>query len=289
MKSDFSPEQIPLWGVFCLTFAMVLFAVWIGRFLGNRRRSLPDHEDASSLGTIVGSTLGLLAFMLAITFGMAADRFQIRKQLLLDEVNAIGTTYLRAGLLQEPHRSEVIKLLREYVDLRANLSKEKPAEQIKKIHEVISRSEAIQNQMWSHAVAMARKDRNSEIDSLFISSLNDVIDYHNKRITVARYSISTPIWVALYFITILSMLMVGYQIGLSGKSNVKVIFLLALTFSAVVFLILDLDRAAEGRIKVSQQPMLELQKMMQTQIQQADLGKQIWVLPGLQDVNEKEK
>jgi len=289
MKLDFSLEQIPLWGVFGLTVATVLLSIWFGRFLGNRRRSRPDHEDESSLGTIVGATLGLLAFMLAITFGMAADRFQTRKQLLLDEVNAIGTTFLRAGLLQEPHRSEVSSLLREYVVTRANLAKEKLAEQPMTISDVISRSEALQDQMWSHAVAMAQKDRSSEIDALFISSLNDVINYHSKRVTVSRYNIPMPIWITLYFITIIAVLMVGYHIGLSGKSSLKVSLVLALTFSAVVLLIADLDRATGGSLQVSQQPMLELQKKMQTQTQEAYPGEKAWIHPGTLDADGKKK
>jgi hypothetical protein len=270
MKIDSWLEQIPLWGVFFLTIVIVVLSIWIGTLLGSRRRRLPDHETESSIGTITGATLGLLAFMLAFTFGIAAERFQIRKQLLLDEVNAINTTYLRAGLLMEPYRSQASKLLREYVDIRAKLARENLLNPSKTYQETIAASDVLHDQMWSHAVALAKEDRSSEIDALFISSLNEVIDFHNSRITVASYSIPIPIWNALYFITILSMLTVGYQIGLSGKNSVKVSLVLALTFSAVVFLIADLDRAAEGSLRVSQQPMLELQKKLLNQPQEAD-------------------
>ena len=267
MKSDFWLEQIPLWGVFLLTVIMVLLSIWVGTLLGNRRRRQPDHEAESSLGTIIGATLGLLAFMLAFTFGIAAGRLQTRMQLLLDEVNAIGTTYLRAGLLLEPHRSEIQKLLREYVDIRANLAKESIPQQTKKLQEALSRSETLHDQMWSHAVAMAGADRNSEIDALFISSLNEMIDLHNSRVTVVQYRIPMAIWYALYLITILSMVAVGYQAGLSGKSSLKAGIVLALTFSVVILLIADLDRAT-GSLRVSQQPMLEFQKKLQIQTQE---------------------
>jgi hypothetical protein len=264
MKSDFWLDQIPLWGVFGLTVALVLLTIGIGTFVGQRRRRQPEHEAETPLGTITGATLGLLAFMLAFTFGIASERFQARKQLLLDEVNAIGTTYLRAGLLLEPHRSEISKLLREYVDIRANLAREDMFQQVKKLQETFSRSQMLQDRMWSHAVAMAQADSRSQIYALFISSLNEMIDLHNSRVTVMQYHIPTTIWYALYFITILCMVMVGYQVGLSGKSNFKVGIVLALTFSSVIFLIADLDRATEGYLHVNQQPMFELQKNMQT-------------------------
>jgi hypothetical protein len=270
MKSDFWLDQFPLWGVFLLTVVVVLLSIGLGTFMGSRMRRKPEHEAEAPIGTIIGATLGLLAFMLAFTFGIAAEIFQTRRQLLLDEVNAIGTTYLRAELLLEPHRSDVRKLLREYVDIRVNLTKGDTPRQIEKLQEALSRSEALQDQMWSHAVAIAEADRSSEIDALFISSLNDVIDLHNSRVTVFRYRIPPVIWYALYFITILSMITVGYHAGLSGKSSLKVGLVLALTFSAVLWLIADLDRTAEGYFRVSQRPMFELQKKMQTSTQKTD-------------------
>ena len=68
---------------------------------------------------MVGAMLGLLAFILAFTFGLVAARFDTRRQVLLDEANAIGTTYLRAGML--PEQGEKIRaLLRDYVSVRLN-------------------------------------------------------------------------------------------------------------------------------------------------------------------------
>ena len=104
---------------------------------------------------------------------------------------------------------------------------------------------------------------------LFISSLNEMIDLHTSRLTVFRYHIPPPIWCTLYFITILSMATVGYQIGLSGKKAFKVGIVLAMTFSAVVFLVADLDRATEGHLQVSQRPMFELQQKLHMSSQDA--------------------
>jgi len=271
MRSDFWLEQIPLWGIFVLTIAVVLMSIWAGAFLGQRRRRLSDHENESSLSTIIGATLGLLAFMLAFTFGMAADRFQIRKQLLLDEVNAVGTTYLRAGLLLEPHRTEIQKLLREYVDLRVDMTKQPLHQQSEKFGDVLSRSEVIHDQLWAHAMALAKADRSSEIDALFISSLNEMIDLHISRVTVVSYRIPIPIWYVLYFITVFSTITVGYQAGLTGKTSFNMGLVLALTFSAVILLIADLDRASEGSLRISQQPMYELQKKLQTPVQETEV------------------
>jgi hypothetical protein len=269
MKNVLWIDHIPLWGIFFLTVAVVLVSIWIGTILGQIRRRKPDHEEEGSLGTIISATLGLLAFMLAFTFGMASERFQTKKQLLLDEVNVIGVTYLRAGLLLEPHRSEVRKLLSDYVDSRVTFAEKYMQKQNPNIEDFISRSESLQVQMWSHAVALAMAERSSEIDALFIDSLNELINLHNSRATVFSYRIPPMIWYVLCFITILSMATVGYQVGLSGKKVFKISMVLALTFSAVVFLIADLDSSSQGYLQVSQGPMFELQKKMQTLAGQA--------------------
>jgi hypothetical protein len=259
MDPVFWLDKIPLWSVFFFIFILVLVSIWIGIIVGHRRRRNPEFELEASATPIITSILGLLAFMLAFTFGIAAQNFQARRQLLLNEVNAIGTAYLRAGLLLEPQRSQIRKLLSDYVDIRAELSKGVMKGDVRNFDESISRSELLQNQMWSLAESLPEK-RISPLESIFVSSLNEMIDLHTSRLTSLRYRIPTTIWDVLFFITILSMAMVGYQAGLSDKKIIRVGIVLALAFSLVIYLIVDLDRAGEGRMRVGQRPMLELQQ-----------------------------
>ena len=129
---------------------VVLVSVECGYRLGKYRRSRHEQEKQAPVGTMVGATLGLRAFILAFTFGLAASRFDARRQVLLDEANAIGTTYLRAGIL--PERTEEIRvLLRNYVETRLE------AVRSDNIEEGIRRSESIQHQLWGNAEAIGQK------------------------------------------------------------------------------------------------------------------------------------
>lgn len=266
MKFSLWIEQIPLWGTFVSSLIMVVASITVGTFLGQVRRRKPDHESEGSLGTIISATLGLLAFMLAFTFGIASERFQVRRQLLLDEVNVISTTYLRAGLLMEPHRTRICRLLKEYVDLRVDLTKMAPQGLRQHVNETIARSQLIQDQMWASATEIAMAERSSEIDALFIDSLNEMMNTQTSRFTVFRYRIPPMIWYTLCFITVLSMATVGYQVGLSGNRVLKIGIVLALTFASVILLISDLDDPTQGSLQVSQQPLIELQQRMQAQL-----------------------
>src|SRR5262249_27680294 len=192
-------------------------------------------EKVAPVGAMVASVLGLLAFMLAFTFGMAASRFDARRQVVLEEANAIGTTYLRARLLPDPQRSEIAKLLRHYVDARVR------AVQERKVEEGRARSEELHEQLWLNATATAQKNPGSIMTGLYIQSLNEVIDLHAKRIGALRNRIPLSIWITLFALTLFGMGSTGYQAGLSWTRRSPEMLLLALAFSSVLYLVVDLD------------------------------------------------
>jgi hypothetical protein len=249
-------DALPLWGVFIAILFIVLISVECGYGLGKYRRRRHEEEKEASLGTMVGATLGLLAFILAFTFGLAAARFDARRQVLLDEANAIGTTYLRAGML--PERGEEIRaLLRNYVDTRLE------AVRSGNIAEGIRRSENLQHQIWADAEAVGQKNPNSIIVGLFVQSLNEVIDLHAKRVQAGvRSRIPGAIWLGLFAVAALSLATMGYQAGLVGTRRSLAVFAVAFTFSVVIELIADLDRSQQGVLRVSQRALIDLQQSM---------------------------
>lgn len=246
-------QEILLFWLFIITFSTLLLAFESGLFLGKRHQLVSEPEDRSPIGSIVAATLGMLAFLLAFTFGLAATKFDERRTLVIEEANAIGTTYLRAGYLSDPYRKEIKSLLKEYVSLRIEAIT--PGNLV----EAIKRSEDVQDKLWMQATAVAEKYPNSVVAGLFIQSLNQVIDLHAKRVHIGvRFRIPFVIWSILYFVTILAIGTVGYQIGLTNARYIGITILLILTFSAVIILIADLDRPQEGFIKVSQQSLIDL-------------------------------
>src|SRR5262250_1756151 len=192
MQTNGPIDALPLWALFISILLVVLLSVEFGYRLGKYRRGRREEEKEAPLGTMVGATLGLLAFMLAFTFGLAAQRFDTRRQVLLDEANAIGTVYLRAAMLPQ-HEDEIRSLLRDYVDVRL------AAVQTGAIAEGIRQSEALHNRLWAYAVALSRDNPDSIVVGLFVQSLNEVIDLHAKRIAAGiRNRIPGVIWLALF-------------------------------------------------------------------------------------------
>jgi hypothetical protein len=223
-------------------------------------KRLGKEEDAP-VNTIVGATLGLLAFILAFTFGMTTSRYDARKHFLLDDVNAIHTAWLRAGMIPEPHQTEVRELLKTYVDLRVKLAKR----EISPI-EAIDGSNQIQQEIWAHVKALVDMDhRNGSIVTLFTNSVNTLFEIQTKRITAGLIDRIPPlIWYALFVLVILAMFEVGFLIGRMEKVNWILILALSMAFSAVILIIVDLD-SSKGSININQQAMFDLQQRLRVE------------------------
>lgn len=100
--------NMPIWLCFLISFAIIWLAFEGGIYLGKKHRLSSTAEDRSPIGSTVPAALGLLVFLLAFTFGIAASKFDERRTLIVKEANAIGTTYLRAGYLNKPYRTKII-------------------------------------------------------------------------------------------------------------------------------------------------------------------------------------
>lgn len=250
-------DVVPLWLMFIGTFACILAADEIGFRIGRWRRARSDAEKEAPVGGMAAAGLGLLGFLLAFTFGVAASRFDDRRRVLLDEVNAIGTAYLRGGMLVEPHQTSVRSLLRDYVDTRLSAVREGA------LQEAVRRSEEIHGQLWAEATAVVTADVRSIPAGLFVESLNEVIDLHTTRLQAAyRSRLPLTVWLVLLAVAVTSFAAVGYHAGLVATARSPATPAVCLAFAAVIWLVADLERPQAGMLRVSQQPMLDLRNSM---------------------------
>jgi AcrR family transcriptional regulator len=249
---------LPLWAVFIVLVVCALLAVEVGLQIEKRWLKGPDGKSGFDIGAVAGATLGFLAFMLAIITGIAMNRFDARRALVVEDASAIQTVYLRAGYLDEPDRSEIRALLREYVDVRLDIPD--PT----KLRAVRDRSEAIHAALWARTEALARANPSQEVTALFVDSVNELINVHTARYTAAATSRIPPsLWWTIYAVMLLTMGLLGMQISDADRRNPIAVLLLALALASVVLLIEDLDRPQQGALRVSQQAMEDVQRLIQ--------------------------
>ncbi len=254
-------DTVFIGALFIATILLVIFAIELGHRLGTAAHLRRKDEKESPVSAVAAAILGLLAFILAFTFGIVYERFDSQKALVRDEAAAVRTASARADFLEEPDRTESKGLIREYVDLRVAAVQ---SGSIARVKELLPEMERIQRRLWELAVINARKDLNSDIGALYVESVNEMTDLHWRRVTMGLHArVPTALWLALSVLVVLGMIGVGYQTAIAGsarKSWAKLI--LAVSFSIVVVLIAALDRPGSLLIKVPQQPLIDLSRSL---------------------------
>jgi hypothetical protein len=238
-----------LLAIFAASLLLILGAGEMGHWLGERAARL----GAPGVSTLEGAILGLLALMIGFTFSMALSRFEARRDGVVVEAAAIGTTALRARLLPAPHNREAVKLLRDYVQLRLDLSRRPVSPQ--EFDATIARSNAIQEALWQQAKAVAAKDNAMVPTGLFVQSLNEMIDDQEKRLAAFNNRLPIIVLIALYGVSIVGIGFAGYGSGVESKRTRVPVYITGVLVATMVLLIQDIDRPGAGFIKVSQQPM----------------------------------
>jgi hypothetical protein len=237
--------------IFLASLAIMLGASEIGRLIGVRATG----RGGDDVSTLEGAILGLLALMIGFTFAIALSRFEARREAVVNEANAIGTTALRARLLPAPHRADVLKLLRQYAQIRLDMTQR--AVSATELDAGIARSNEIQEALWQHVTAIATNDNGMVPTGLFIQTLNEMIDNQGKRLAALRARVPSIVVIALYTMAIVASAFTGYASGLTARGLRVPVYVTGVVVAVVILLIQDLDRPNTGFIRVSQQPMID--------------------------------
>lgn len=249
-------DLIPIYATFILTVLILLLSLEGGFRLGYAMRKRWPEKSESGVGTMVGAALALLGFLLAFTTSIATGIFNERRTLVIKEADAIGTTYLRAGLLSEPATTESRRLLREYVDMRLNALDKAQLDQ------AIARSEEIHDELWVLAEAEGKANPVPTV-SLYITSLNELIDLHTLRLNAELgFRVPPTIIYGLYIVAMLTMALVGLHSSYAEKRNLISQVMMVMILSVTFMLVIDLDRSQQGLLRIPQKALIDLQSML---------------------------
>lgn len=247
-----------------IVIAIILFILVIAfYFLGYRlrRRAIKKNpeQNTQDLGAISGTLLGLLALLLAFTFGMSNSRFDTRRQLIIEEANAIGTAILRTDIYPDSMRQLLRGQLKEYVEARIEFIQ--AGMDVEKITETFFRANRISSEIWTTAATYAKSDNITTRTSQLIPALNDMIDITTTRRAAGEATIPDPIMYFLFILCLCSSFLLGYEC----RNNFDWIVVLgfAIMLSGTVFTIIDLDRPRSGLIGMDKpnEKIIELRDM----------------------------
>lgn len=239
----------------CL-LATMLVTIEFGYRAGNRRATKRGSHTHNS--AIQNSVLGILALLLAFTFSLSLQRFDNRSRAVVDEANAIGTTWLRAGLLTPALREPARDLLAEYVDLRVDASSTNLA-LTEQRGPLLAQAEAMRQQLWAIGIAAVSADDRPTTTGLYLQALNDMIDAWGVREAALNQHVPEVVLFLLFGTFAIAAWLLGYGPGVEGHRPPFASFLMTALIVVLVFIVMDLDRPRRGFIEVSQASLLELQ------------------------------
>jgi hypothetical protein len=229
-------------------FALVLVGLEIGHRWGRRRFAVDPKGTRAGVGGVEGAIFALLGLLVAFTFAGAGNRFDQRRQLIVEEANDIGTAYLRVALLPDSRQEGMRDLFRKYLGARLEAYRLVP--DIPAVFAKLDEVAKIQDKIWKTAVVGCKEDPHPACAMLFLSSLNSMFDIANTRTWATQQHPPPMIFVMLLAIAGVCSLMAGFAMSEGKLRNWAYILLFAVVLSLTVFVILDLEYPRTGFIRV---------------------------------------
>src|SRR5262249_42854571 len=220
-----------------------------------------DQVTRAQMVAVEESVLAILALLLAFSLVMAVSRFDSRRLLTVEEANAIGTTYWRCRLVPLPEGLELLDLLKEYLDAKVHFFDS--GVDLERLQASRERTTQLQNEMWTRAVALAKKDPRSIPAGLLLESLNQTFDLENSRWMALTVHLPVGVLGVDFLVALLACLLVGYNFGLDGYRDHISTWALVMCVAAVLGVILDLDQPRRGLIQVGARPLIDLQRQLE--------------------------
>ncbi len=242
-------------------FAGTLLFFEMGRWIGFRQLAKRPEGGETGLGALEGAIFGLMGLLIAFTFSGAASRFDMKRQLIVQEANAIGTAYLRIDLLPAASQAALREKFRKYLDSRLAFYRKLSHAETATVE--AEHATALQSEIWAEAVAASREASTPAAMMLVVSSLNEMIDITTARAVARQTHPPGIIFTLLIVLALICSSFAGY--GTAGKTRSWFHVLGFVTVLAItVYVILDLEYPRVGllRLDTTDQVLIQLRSTM---------------------------
>ncbi|MBV1856527.1 bestrophin-like domain [Catellatospora tritici] len=248
----------PTWLLALLLVVAMVGAAMVGLAIGTRLRDSQD-EVRESFGVLQAALIAFVGLILAFGLSLAVGRYESRRQAVVVEANAIGTTYLRAQTLDEPIRRQSLALLVDYTDAELRLSLVRPGS--KAAAAAIAEASALQRPLWRLAAQAVREQPTATAPRLYEETLNDMFDAQTVRVTGLANRVPSEVLLVEIIGAAIALALLGLHVGVLGRGIVPLL-LAAIMVSLLLFTIVDLDRPTRGFIEIPDTALVSLRVSM---------------------------
>lgn len=231
----------------------ILLCVEVGRRIGSRPRRARAGAEAEDLdppgrSTVDGAVFGLMGLMLAFTVSGTLSRWDVRRDLAVSEVNAIGTAWLRIDLLPKTAQESVREMFRNYVDARIDTYRTFTDEQ--SVLDLHSRVTALQTRIWNETIEAGREVIPPTATMLLVPALNEMFDLATTRFAVKDKHPPAVVYILLVLLVLTSALVAGHAMAPSRARSWTHVIAFAFALAASIYVILDMEYPRLGFIRI---------------------------------------
>jgi hypothetical protein len=242
-----------------LILAAVVFGITgLGFFLGRYLRGRSEHLR-EPLGVLQAALLGLVGLVLAFGLALAVGRYEARRAAVVDDANAIGTTYLRAQTLAEPVRTQSLERLVRYTDTSIRLSRSVPT--TTQAGQAIADGQKLQRELWGLAGQALAEAPLASAPRLYVESLNEMIDMQTVRVAALNNRVPGAVLAVEVIFAAVALGLLAFYLAILGRGAVPVLLAAAL-IGSLLLVTFDLDRPTRGLIRVPATPLTSLRASM---------------------------
>lgn len=229
--------------------------------LGQRiARKMEKHRE--SFAAAQAGLLTLASFVLGLSFSQAEGRYDTRRELVVKEANAIGTTWLRADQLGSADGERFRKLLTDYTAARLQAYQTPAGSDAMLYRRTLDRSTRDQDGMWAIASPALGARPNSLGLSLLVQSLNSTIDISAEQLQALTNHIPTPVVVLTVALITLGGLSLGIRFAANASRPVLLSAIYVVANVVVINMMIDYDRPQTGLVTINLKPIeVQLQTM----------------------------
>lgn len=228
----------------------MLILLEVGRRIGVKRLNEDTESGRTGLGAIEGAAFALLGLLIAFTFADAASRFNHRRDLILEEANAIGTAYLRIDCLPPSSQPKMRELFRQYLDARLRVYAVIP--DVDQAYKELEQSVNLQADIWKTAVAAAQQpDAHPSAPMLALPAINSMIDVTTLRTMAPQTHPPMIIFGLLFVLALLCSLFAGHAMAAARRRSWLHVVGFAFVLVLTIYVILDMEYPRRGLIRVS--------------------------------------
>jgi hypothetical protein len=251
--------QLSSWILGSILLVVLFGAAAIGLVVGSRLRGRAD-DHREPIAAIQSFLLTLVGLILAFSLALAVGRYEARRAAVVQDANAIGTTYLRAQTLSEPIRTESLRSLRDYVDVSIRLSGTVPGSP--EAEAAVAEGGHLHRELWSLAGQALDADPVASAPRLYVETLNEMIDMQTVRVRGLNNRVPPAVLAVELVGAALALALLAAHLSILGRAIVPV-FVVATLVTLLLLVTFDLDRPTRGLIQVPPTALTDLRASME--------------------------